>query len=66
MINHLEICDDVVVLGKGVITKNIRKPGAYAGLFPAEEARTWNRRVASLRRLDKLQSRVSELEKKDK
>ena len=63
---HLEICDDVVVLGKGVITKNIRKPGAYAGLFPAEEARTWNRRVASLRRLDKLQSRVSELEKKDK
>ncbi|MDJ0905066.1 MAG: UDP-3-O-(3-hydroxymyristoyl)glucosamine N-acyltransferase [Woeseiaceae bacterium] len=62
---HLEICDDVVVLGKGVITKSIRKPGAYAGLFPAEEARKWNRRVASLRRLDKLQSRVSELEKKD-
>ena len=62
---HLEICDDVIVLGKAVITKTIKKPGAYAGLFPAEDVRTWNRRVASLRRLDKLQSRVSELENKD-
>ena len=63
---HLEICDDVVILGKGMVSKSIRKPGAYAGKFPVEDARTWNRRVASLRRLDKLQSRVSELEKKDK
>ena len=62
---HLEICDDVVVLGKGMISKTIKKPGVYAGKFPAEEGRTWNRRVASLRRLDKLQSRVSKLEKKD-
>ena len=62
---HLEICDDVVILGKGMVSKSITRPGTYAGKFPVEEARTWNRRVASLRRLDKLQSRVSELEKKD-
>ncbi len=62
---HLEICDDVVILGKGMVSKSINKPGAYAGKFPVEDVRTWNRRVASLRRLDKLQSRVSELEKKD-
>lgn len=62
---HLEICDDVVILGKGMVSKSINKPGAYAGKFPVEEVRTWNRRVASLRRLDKLQNRVSELEKKD-
>jgi UDP-3-O-[3-hydroxymyristoyl] glucosamine N-acyltransferase len=35
-------------------------------MFPVEDARTWNRRVASLRRLDKLQSRVSKLEKNEK
>jgi UDP-3-O-[3-hydroxymyristoyl] glucosamine N-acyltransferase len=63
---HLEICDDVVILGKGMVSKSITKPGAYAGKFPVDEVRTWNRRVASLRRLDKLQGRVSELEKKDK
>jgi UDP-3-O-[3-hydroxymyristoyl] glucosamine N-acyltransferase len=63
---HLEICDDVVILGKGMVSKSINKPGAYAGKFPVDEVRTWNRRVASLRRLDKLQTRVRELEKKDK
>lgn len=63
---HLEICDDVVILGKGMVSKSIRKPGAYAGKFPVDEVRAWNRRVASVRRLDKLHNRVSELEKKDK
>lgn len=63
---HIEICDGVTVLGKAMVSKSIREPGAYASMFPIEDARTWNRRVASLRRLDKLQSRVSELEKKDK
>jgi len=35
-------------------------------MFPIEDARSWNRRVASFRRLDKLIGRVSELEKKNK
>jgi UDP-3-O-[3-hydroxymyristoyl] glucosamine N-acyltransferase len=63
---HIEICDDVTVMGKAMVSKNITEPGAYASMFPIEKVRSWNRRVASLRRLDKLQSRVSELEKKDK
>jgi UDP-3-O-[3-hydroxymyristoyl] glucosamine N-acyltransferase len=63
---HIEICDDVTILGKGMVSKSINKPGAYASNFPVEDARTWNRRVASFRRLDKLLGRVSELEKQDK
>ncbi len=65
-VGHITICDDVVILGRAVATKDITEPGAYAGLFPGEEAKTWNRRVASLRRLDKLQDRVRELEKNQK
>jgi UDP-3-O-[3-hydroxymyristoyl] glucosamine N-acyltransferase len=61
---HIEICDDVTVLGKAMVSKPISKPGVYASMFPIEEARVWNRRVASLRRLDKLQSRVRDLENK--
>ena len=61
---HIEICDDVTVLGKAMVSKSISKPGAYASMFPIEEVRVWNRRVASFRRLDKLQSRVRDLEKK--
>jgi UDP-3-O-[3-hydroxymyristoyl] glucosamine N-acyltransferase len=63
---HIEICDDATILGKAMVSKSITSPGAYASMFPIEEVRTWNRRVASLRRLDKLQGRVSKLEKKDK
>lgn len=63
---HLEICDDVTVLGKAMVSKSITRPGAYASMFPAEDVRTWNRRVASFRRLDKLLGRIGKLEKQDK
>ena len=63
---HIEICDDVTVLGKAMVSKSITQPGAYASMFPIEDARTWNRRVASFRRLDKLFGRVSKLEKEGK
>jgi UDP-3-O-[3-hydroxymyristoyl] glucosamine N-acyltransferase len=63
-VGHIDVCDDVTVLGQGVLSKDITEPGVYAGTFVAEKAQTWNRRVASLRRLDKLQSRVRALEKK--
>jgi UDP-3-O-[3-hydroxymyristoyl] glucosamine N-acyltransferase len=63
---HIEICDDVTILGKGMVSKSISEPGAYASNFPVEDVRTWNRRVASFRRLDKLLGRVSDLEKNSK
>ena len=62
-VGHIEICDDVVVSGKGMVSKDITEPGVYASNFPVEEARTWNRRVAQLRRLDSLIARVRKLEK---
>jgi UDP-3-O-[3-hydroxymyristoyl] glucosamine N-acyltransferase len=66
MAGHIEVCDDVVVNGKGMISKNITKPGAYASNFPVEPVRSWNRRVALVRKLDQLYERVSELEKRRK
>ncbi|MDH3614617.1 MAG: UDP-3-O-(3-hydroxymyristoyl)glucosamine N-acyltransferase [Gammaproteobacteria bacterium] len=62
MAGHIEVCDDVVVNGKGMVSKNITEPGAYASNFPIEPVRDWNRRVAKIRRLDKLIERVSKLE----
>jgi UDP-3-O-[3-hydroxymyristoyl] glucosamine N-acyltransferase len=67
IVGHVTICDDVIVTGKTMITKDIDKPGTYAGGFPAEESGTWKRLVARFRRLDVLDSRVSALEaKKDR
>jgi UDP-3-O-[3-hydroxymyristoyl] glucosamine N-acyltransferase len=62
-VGHIEICDDVVVSGKTMVSKDITKPGVYAASFPAEEVKTWGRRVAGLRRLDALVARVRKLEK---
>lgn len=63
-VGHIRVCDDVVVNGKTMVTKDITEPGAYAAAFPAEDAKTWNRRIAKFRRIDKLLERVSSLEKK--
>jgi UDP-3-O-[3-hydroxymyristoyl] glucosamine N-acyltransferase len=63
---HITMCDDVIINGKGMVSKNITEPGAYASNFPVEGARIWNRKVAMFRRIDKLLGRVSKLEKNSK
>ena len=62
-VGHVSICDDVVVSGKCMISKNITEPGVYASSFPQEPVREWNRMVARLRRLGRLFDRVARLEK---
>lgn len=65
-VGHISVCDDVILSGKGMITKDIDKPGVYASAFAAEPVLDWNRQVARIRRLDKLQGRVRKLEKGNK
>ncbi len=62
-VGHVSICDDVVVLGKCMITKDITEPGTYVSSFPQELARDWKRTVARVRALGRLFDRVSKLEK---
>ena len=62
-VGHINICDDVVVGGATMVSKDIREPGFYTASFPAEKARDWKRKVARFRRMDKLVRRVEALEK---
>jgi UDP-3-O-[3-hydroxymyristoyl] glucosamine N-acyltransferase len=62
IVGHVTICDDVVVGGATMISKDIREPGFYTGSFPAEKDREWKRKVARFRRLDDLVDRVRKLE----
>jgi UDP-3-O-[3-hydroxymyristoyl] glucosamine N-acyltransferase len=66
VVGHINICDDVVVGGATMISKDIREPGFYTGSFPAEKDRDWKRKVARFRRLEDLADRVRHLEKKAK
>ena len=61
-VGHVTICDDVVVLARATITKDITEPGPYSGMFAAEPAKTWTRMIARIRRLEALQKRVRKLE----
>ena len=62
-VGHITVCDDVILSGQGMITKDITEPGVYASSFPAIPARDWNRTVARVRRLDTVNDRIRKLEK---
>jgi UDP-3-O-[3-hydroxymyristoyl] glucosamine N-acyltransferase len=62
VVGHLEICDDVAVTGKTMISHSIRKPGIYSSGMPADEARAFRRNAARFRSLDELARRVRRLE----
>ncbi len=62
-VGHITVCDGAIVNGRGMITKSITEPGAYASGFPSEKVKDWNRKVAQFRRLGKLAERVRKLEK---
>ena len=64
-VGHISICDDVIVSARAAVTKNVTEPGVYASVLPAEPAKIWNKRLALLRRLGKLQKRVARLEQGD-
>jgi UDP-3-O-[3-hydroxymyristoyl] glucosamine N-acyltransferase len=63
-VGHITICDDVVALGKAMLSRDITEPGAYGASFPAELARDWAKKVGRFRRLEALQARVKKLEQK--
>jgi UDP-3-O-[3-hydroxymyristoyl] glucosamine N-acyltransferase len=66
IVGHIRICDDVVIGGATMVSKDIREPGFYTGSFPAEKDREWKRKVARFRRLGDLVRRVEKLEKDNK
>lgn len=63
VVGHINICDDVVVGGATMISKDIREPGFYTASFPAEKSKDWKRMVARFRRMGDLVKRVAALEK---
>jgi UDP-3-O-[3-hydroxymyristoyl] glucosamine N-acyltransferase len=60
---HLTLCDDVAVLGSTLISYSIDKPGVYSSALPGEEAGTWRRIVARIKRLDGMARRLRAVEK---
>jgi UDP-3-O-[3-hydroxymyristoyl] glucosamine N-acyltransferase len=64
IIGHLSICDHVHISAGTFISHSIRKPGAYTGVYPADENASWARNTAVVRHLAELLERVKRLEKR--
>jgi UDP-3-O-[3-hydroxymyristoyl] glucosamine N-acyltransferase len=64
ILGHLSICDHAEVSADTVISRSIRKPGTYTGMFPADEHGAWARNTAVVRHLAELVERVRMLEKR--
>jgi UDP-3-O-[3-hydroxymyristoyl] glucosamine N-acyltransferase len=61
---HLEIADDVVVLGGSMVTKKLSKAGVYGSTLPAHDARLWRRTVVHMRRLPQYEERLRAIEQR--
>jgi UDP-3-O-[3-hydroxymyristoyl] glucosamine N-acyltransferase len=64
ILGHLEICDRVHVGAASVVTRSIRAPGEYAGLYPLQEKPRWARNAVLVRNLDDLLERIEALERR--
>lgn len=62
LINQIEICDDVMLAFRSVVTKSVTQPGIYGGSLPAEDLKRWQRNAARFRRLDAFAERLKSLE----
>ena len=62
-VGHIVVCDNVVVSGKTMITKNIDEPGQYGAAMPAQKMKDYRRTIARVRQLDKIVARLATLEK---
>jgi UDP-3-O-[3-hydroxymyristoyl] glucosamine N-acyltransferase len=63
ILGHLSICDDTQISADTVISRSIRKPGIYTGMFPFDDNRAWARNTAVVRHLADLAERVRKIER---
>jgi UDP-3-O-[3-hydroxymyristoyl] glucosamine N-acyltransferase len=61
-VGHLEICADVAITGRTMVSSSIRRPGVYSSALPADDARRFRRNAARFQKLDELVRRVRRLE----
>lgn len=60
---HIELADDVIIMGRGNVSRSISQKGVYSSAITAEEAGKWRRIAARLKRIDAMAGKVNTLEK---
>jgi UDP-3-O-[3-hydroxymyristoyl] glucosamine N-acyltransferase len=62
VLGHLALADGVNISAATVVTRSIRQPGHYTGMFPIDDNAAWEKNAASLKQLHRLRDRIRALE----
>lgn len=61
--DNIEICDNVIITGRTLVSHSITKPGSYSSSTPMDDTASWRKNAARFRKLDEMARRLSKLEK---
>ncbi|MFY8272634.1 UDP-3-O-(3-hydroxymyristoyl)glucosamine N-acyltransferase [Pseudoalteromonas sp. SSDWG2] len=59
---HVEICDQVVLTGRSMVTSGISEPGIYSSGLPHVSNKEWRRTIAHLRNIGDMSKRLKAIE----
>lgn len=62
VLGHLALADHVNISAATVVTRSIRSPGHFTGMFPIDDNASWEKNAASLKQLHSLRDRIRALE----
>ena len=62
VLGHLTLADKVHISAASVVTRSIREPGHYTGMFPIDDNASWEKNAASLKQLNRLRERLKAVE----
>jgi len=62
VLGHLSLADGVHISAASVVTRSIRQPGHYTGVFPIDDNADWEKNAASLKQLNRLRERIKLIE----
>ena len=61
---HIEITDDVVLMGMTGVANSIKEPGVYASAIPAMDVSSWRKNAVSFKHLYDMHVRLRRIEEK--
>ena len=66
VLGHLTVADNVHISSFSLVTRSLRKPGHYTGVYPLDDNASWEKNAATLKQLSTLRERVRALERERK
>lgn len=61
---HMEICDNVVITGMGMVMRPIKEPGVYSSGIPLQPNKLWRKTAALVMSINEMSKRLRALERK--